>query len=120
MVVVTLPERLVLEETLELCDAIAAETGLTVDRLVVNRMPVAVSPAALDAARALATESGPLAAPAGALYAALAARESASREALEALEAAALGRYPVLRLPLEPVDPCAGDVARWLAAEGPA
>ncbi len=41
-----------------------------------------------------------------------------SREALAALSAAALGRYPVWRLPLEPVDPCAVDVARWLAAEG--
>lgn len=37
IVVVTLPERLVIEETLELCTAIAGQTGLDVDRIVVNR-----------------------------------------------------------------------------------
>jgi anion-transporting ArsA/GET3 family ATPase len=120
VVVVTLPERLVLEETLELCDAIAAETGLAVDRLVVNRMPVAVSAAAVDAARALAAEPGPLAASAGAVAAVLAVREAAAREALAALAAASLGRFPVWRLPLEPVDPSAADVARWLAEQGAA
>jgi arsenite/tail-anchored protein-transporting ATPase len=120
VVVVTLPERLVLEETLELCDAIAAETGLSVDSLVVNRMPVAVPAAALDAARALAADAGPLAAPAVVLAAVLAARELAAREARAALAAVSLGRYPVWSLPLEPVDPCAADVARWLAAQGAA
>jgi arsenite/tail-anchored protein-transporting ATPase len=120
VVVVTLPERLVLEETVELCDAIVDQTGLTVDRLVVNRMPLALPPAALDAARALAAGAGPLATPAAALAAVLAVRESAAREALAALAAASLGRYPVWRLPLAPADPSAADVAGWLAAEAAA
>jgi arsenite/tail-anchored protein-transporting ATPase len=118
IVVVTLPERLVLEETLELCAAIVSETGLEVDRLVVNRVPLPLSPAALDAARALATAPGPLAAPAAALAAVLEGRESACREAAAALSIIPHGRYPLWRLPLAPVDPSASDVARWLVAEG--
>lgn len=118
VVVVTLPEPLVLEETLELCTAIATETGLAVDRLVVNRVPLPLSPAALGAARALAADPGPLAAPAAALAAVLATREAASRAALAALAAIPQGRHGVWRLPLAPVDPAAADVVRWLVAEG--
>jgi anion-transporting ArsA/GET3 family ATPase len=118
VVVVTLPERLVLEETLELCAAIVSETGLEVDRLVVNRVPLALSPAALDAARALAVVPGPLAASAAALATVLETRESACREALAAQSAIPHGSHNIWRLPLAPVDPSAADVVRWLVAEG--
>lgn len=120
IIVVTLPERLVIEETLELCAAIAADTGLAVDRIVVNRMPVTMPEAALDDARALAQRPGPLAAPAAALAAVLAAREAASAEGLAALAALARKDHAIWRVPLAPVDPSARDVARWLRAEGAA
>jgi arsenite-transporting ATPase len=116
IVVVTLPERLVLEETLELCQAIVSETGLKVDRLVVNRVPVALSHAALEDALALAARPGPLAGAAAALASVLSARESACEEALSALSAIPIGCYAVGRIPLGQVDPSAADVARWLGA----
>jgi arsenite-transporting ATPase len=61
IIVVTLPERLVIEETLELCTAVAVEGGLAVDHIVVNRMPVSLPRAALDDARALSAAGGALA-----------------------------------------------------------
>ena len=115
--VVTLPERLVLEETLELCRAIVSETGFEVDRLVVNRVPVALSHAALDDARALAARPGPLAEAAAALASVLSARESACEEALSALSAIPSGCFAIGRIPLGQVDPTAVDVARWLGAD---
>jgi arsenite-transporting ATPase len=118
IVVVTLPERLVIEETLELCAAIAADTTLGVDRIVVNRLPVPLPPSALAAARALAATPGPLASAAGALAKVLAAREAASAEALASIEALVRHHHALFRLPLTPVDPSARDVARWLRAEG--
>ncbi len=118
VIVVTLPERLVIEETLELCAAIAADPGLDVDRIVVNRMPTALSRAALDDARALAARPGPLAAPAAALASLLAAREAASAAGLASLEAFAHKPHTIWRVPMAPVDPSARDMARWLRAEG--
>jgi anion-transporting ArsA/GET3 family ATPase len=118
IVVVTLPERLVIEETIELCAAIAADTALAVDRVVVNRVPVALPPEALGAARALAAGSGPRAGAAAALAAVLAARTEASAEGLLSIEALTRHHHAVWRLPLAPVDPSARDVARWLRAEG--
>ena len=120
IIVVTLPERLVIEETLELCAAIAAETGLDVDRIVVNRMPVPLPRAALADARALAARPGPLAEAALALAAILAAREAATAEALASLEALERKSHAIWRVPLAPIDPSAKDVARWLRAEGAA
>ncbi len=120
IVVVTLPERLVIEETLELCDALAHEVGLPADRVVVNRVPLPLPPAALADARVLAAESGPRGAAARSLVEALTAREAASAEARDALEALSLKRHAIWRLPLAPVDPSAHDVARWLRAEGAA
>lgn len=118
ILVVTLPERLVIEETLELCDALAHEVGLPADRVVVNRMPLPLPPGALDDARAMAAGGGPLGLAADALAHALAAREAARDEASSALEAVALKRHAIWRVPLAPVDPSARDVARWLRAEG--
>lgn len=120
IVVVTLPERLVIEETLELCAAVAAETGLDVDRIVVNRMPVALPRTALAEARALAEKPGPLAEAAAALAAVLAAREAVIAEGLASLQALERKHHAIWRLPLAPVDPSARDVARWLRAEGAA
>jgi hypothetical protein len=118
IIVVTLPERLVMEETLELCTAVARDTGLAVDHIVVNRMPVAMPAQALVDAREQAGRPGPLAAPAAQLAAILAAREAASTEALAALGALASHDHQIWRVPLAPVDPSAKDVARWLRAEG--
>ncbi len=50
IVVVTLPEALVLEETLELCHALQTETALNVEALVLNRQAVSLPSAALDEA----------------------------------------------------------------------
>lgn len=120
ILVVTLPERLVIEETLELCAAIAREAGLDVDRVVVNRMPLPLPRGALVEARALAASPGPLAEAARALVATLSAREAASAEGLASLDALTLARHAIWRVPQAPVDPSARDVARWLRAEGAA
>lgn len=120
IVVVTLPEALVLEETLELCESIARDPGLEVARVVVNRVPLPLSREALVDARALAATEGALARPAAALVALLEAREAASAGAAEALEVFARGPHAIWRVPLAPVDPSARDVARWLRAEGAA
>ncbi|MFO0760454.1 MAG: hypothetical protein U0359_28495 [Byssovorax sp.] len=118
ILVVTLPERLVIEETLELCAALERETGLGAERIVVNRMPEAFPDGALASAQALAAEGGPLAAHAAALAEALAARAIQREESLAAIEILARHEHHVFRVPLAPVDPAARDVARWLRAEG--
>lgn len=120
IVVVTLPERLVIEETLELCALIAQEGALTVDHLVVNRMPQALPSDALDDATRIASNSGPLAIAGAQLAAVLAARASAMREAMAALAALSTRRHVLWRVPLAPVDPSPNDVARWLLGEGAA
>ncbi|MBN1773640.1 MAG: hypothetical protein JXB32_20420 [Deltaproteobacteria bacterium] len=116
IVVVTLPERLVLEETRELCAAIAQEAGLAADRIVVNRLPARLPPEALAAARALACRPGAVGAAAAALAGVLEGREAAAAEAQAALEV--LGPRTVWRLPQAPHDPSARETAAWLQAEG--
>lgn len=118
IVVVTLPERLVLEETRELCDALAHEVGLAPERVAVNRMPLPVAPESLTEALSLADAHGPLAPAARALADTLTARASARAEAETALAALALPRHALWHIPAAPVDPSAHDVARWLRAEG--
>lgn len=118
IVVVTLPERLVLEETRELCDALAHEVGLAPERVAVNRMPLPVAPESLTDALSLASTHGPLAPAARALADTLTARASARAEAEAALAALALPRHALWHIPAAPVDPSAHDVARWLRAEG--
>ncbi len=120
LVVVTLPERLVLEETLELCETVARDPGLEVARVVVNRVPLPLAREGLEAARALVAAGGALAGPAGALVGVMEAREAASAGAAAAMEVFARGPHAVWRVPLAPVDPTARDVARWLRAEGAA
>jgi hypothetical protein len=118
--VVTLPERLAIEETLELCDALAREVGLPADRVVVNRVPLPMAPGALADARGLVAGGGALGEAAASLVRALEAREAASAEATAALEALTLKQHALWRVPLAPVDPSARDVARWLRGEGAA
>ena len=118
IVVVTLPERLVLEETRELCASIAEEAGLAVDCIVVNRLPARFPPAALDAAVALAGRTDAVGTAAASLARILAGRETAALEAQEALRV--LGPGTVWRLPQAPHDPSAREVAAWLQAEGDA
>ncbi len=120
IVVVTLPEALVLEETLELCASIEHEARMAVDRIVVNRVPIAVPEAALLEARAGAEAPGPLAASYLSLAEVLTARAAASGAALAALEALLHREHALWRVPLAPVDPSVDDVARWLRAEGAA
>lgn len=117
IVVVTLPERLVLEETLELCAAIARDAGMSVARIVVNRMPVALPEAALRDAAARA-ESGPLAASFAELTRVLQERVAISTAALASLEALVDSDHALWHIPLAPIDPSAQDVARWLRGEG--
>jgi hypothetical protein len=118
VVVVTLPERLVIEETLELCGMLARDVGLPTTRVVLNRSPRAMPPTALDDARALAARGGVLGEAAGRLAETLAGRASTVAEARASLAALASEGHGVWRLPLAPTDPDAREVARWLAEEG--
>jgi len=119
IVVVTLPERLVLQETLELCDAMDKQVGLFPSRLVVNRFPAALPAQALDDARALAASG---AVPAVmALLAALEARHASLTEADASLRDVLHGAHiPPVVLPAAPSDPTPADIAGWLKAEGAA
>lgn len=118
VVVVTLPERMVLQETIELCSALEREVGMPAARLVVNRFPGALPPAALQQARAL-SNGGALAGPGARLVEVLEARESARAEAIEALRTAPSLGVDVrpLLLPQAAFDPTADQVAEWLIRE---
>ncbi len=118
LVVVTLPEALVLEETLELCDAIERDVGMQVDRIVINRVPVAVEQLALDDVRVAARSAGPHATAYTALLTVLEARAAATNNALAALAAIHHRADLLWRIPLSPVDPKASDVAGWLRSAG--
>lgn len=118
IVVVTLPERLVLHETLELCDAMDKQVGLFPSRLVVNRYPPALPPQALDDARALAADDMPAVLP---LLAALEARHASLAEADASLRDVLDGaRIQPVVLPAAAADPMPAEVARWLTAAGAA
>jgi len=115
IVVVTLPERLVIEETVELCAALDVETGLDVARIVVNRMPVPLPAAALDDARRYAGSCARELLP---LTEILAARRGSSTEAEDAVALLARRCHGVWRLPLAPDEPSVRTVAGWLRAQG--
>lgn len=117
IVLVTLPERLVIEETVELSLAIARETGMRVDRVVVNRLRVALPAGALDDARALAATAGPASAAAGRLLPVLIAREAITTEAVASLDSLAV-EHAIWRVPLLATDPLAANVAGLLRREG--
>lgn len=117
VVVVTLPERMVLQETLELCGALEREVGMPPARLVVNRFPAELPEDALEQARALANGQ---VGPAAKLVEVLEAREAARTEAIQTLrDAPAVGVQPLL-LPVAPHDPDAAQVADWLQKESAA
>ena len=113
VVVVTLPERMVLQETLELCSALETEVGMPPSRLVVNRFPRELPAVAIDQARTLGSAAG------ARLVEVLEARVAARREALETLRGATtLGvELTPLLLPEAAFDPTAMQVAEWLAAQ---
>ncbi|MGF1466005.1 MAG: ArsA family ATPase [Sandaracinaceae bacterium] len=117
VVVVTLPERLVLQETLELCGALESEVGMTPARLVVNRLPPAVSDQALAEARALEASGGERASSVSRLVEVLEAREVARREVLDALQDAPQLHVRPLLMPRREDDPTADEIAEWLLAE---
>jgi anion-transporting ArsA/GET3 family ATPase len=121
VVIVTLPERLVLEETLELAEAMQHEVGLSPSRIVVNRVPEAIPAHALKEASRLARSEAGGARAAATLVEVLAARDQARSEALSALAEATQGLAlaPVL-VRDAPTDPSAATVADWLAAEAAA
>lgn len=119
IVVVTLPERLVLKETVALCETLEREIGLPVDRLVVNRVPTPLPDRALGEARSLASSEGPTAAAAGRLASYLDARTSVRREVLDALDSTIHVRegrsdQGLTLLPLDPGEPKARTIADWL------
>lgn len=123
VVVVTLPERLVLSETVELCHALEHDVKLPAARLVVNRLPAEMTSEAFDEARALVTRGGPEAGAARELLRVIEARAEARKDAL-AILAKAMQRGDVHSAPvlygelLE--DPKADDVATFLEKEGAA
>ncbi|MBI4704716.1 MAG: hypothetical protein HY744_26740 [Deltaproteobacteria bacterium] len=119
--VVTLPERLVLRETRELCRALRREVGLDIDRLVVNRMPAPLPEQALEEARELAGRGGDLGPDAAELARILEVRRATRAEALAALsEIMGHGAEPLVLLPLAAADPDAVTVAAWLQERGAA
>ena len=115
-IVVTLPERLVLEETLELCASIAHDPGLPVAAIIVNRVPRGFGADAMRETRALHVAS-----PGGgasALLALLESRAAASLEAAGALNGLTGGPTSLWTVPLYPTDPDVETVARALREQG--
>lgn len=123
VVVVTLPERLVLQETVELCQALTDEVQLPPSRLIVNRVPVAMPRQALEDARRLADSAGdPALAKAARLFAKrLVARQAVSDE-LDSTLLEMLGESAdqVILLPRAAIEPSADMVAAWLRERGAA
>jgi len=120
--VVTLPERLVLAETLDLCQQLAQEVGLPVDRLVVNRVPPIPEAQALADARQVASAGGVVGAAAVQLVEVLSVRMRMREEVVEALEEVARHEHArgLTRLPMAPSDPHGPQVAAWLREAGAA
>ncbi len=116
--VVSLPERLVLRETLELCTAMYREVGLTPSRLFVNRVPEPMPDGAMEAAQAIAANPGPAKDAAAELVRILDARHTSRTEAMDALFDARndLSSLMPTVLPESPIDPSSAEVARWLSA----
>ena len=127
IVVVTLPERLVLWETLTLCETVEKEVGLSVDRLVVNRVPYAPPENALADAAAMSKSEGAVGEAAQELAELLTIRDAVRKQVMEALDDT-VHRYGeekggdsgLTLLPIAPTDPTAQTVAEWLRSAGAA
>jgi arsenite/tail-anchored protein-transporting ATPase len=123
VVVVTLPQALVLQETLELCRTLTNEVGLTASRLIVNRVPTHLPQAALVDARVLAQQSpdeGERQA-AAALARVLELREAISTDLEQTLlETLGDDAASATLLPRAGMDPPSDVVAAWLAERGAA
>ncbi len=123
VVVVTMPERLVLQETLELCRALTHEVQLTPARLIVNRVPAPLPQQALDDARRLAkaADDPKLAKAARLLAERLEARRAISEDLEKTLQEM-LGdtASQATLLPHVAIDPSASMVATWLRERGAA
>ena len=116
VVVVTLPEPLVLEETLELCDALDAE--VRVDCLIVNRVTPALPASVLAEAQELGRRSDAVGEAARWLSSTLEARVQARRNAIDAISALSGNARRVRHLPSSVEAPSAEMASRWLASEG--
>lgn len=123
VVVVTLPERLVMTETIELCRALEDEVKMPVARLIVNRFPSELAPEAWDQTQALLAKGGRAGEAARELLRVMDARKSAREDTLEILSKLHTeGRteIPTLLFPESLEDLMASDVAAWLEARGAA
>lgn len=107
VVVVTLPERVVLSETLELCEKLQAEVGMVTPRLIVNRAPLFVTDDVLEETRSLAERH----ADANAYHEYFCYQREQAEEDLKLLSATAVA---VRAFDLQADDPTADDVADWL------
>jgi len=118
VVIVTLPEQLVLQETLELCQAMTDQVGLAPARVVVNRVPEPLPAHTISEAQRIAARGGAVAEAATRLIEVVAARDQARGHALDAMRSATreLSVTPVV-LPDHPVDPTSELVATWLENE---
>jgi arsenite/tail-anchored protein-transporting ATPase len=116
IVVVTLPEPLVLEETLELCAAIELEAR--VDCVVVNRFPDAPPPQATEELEALVGRGGPIGEAARWVAATLASRERARAEARAEVDALSRRARSVVVLPLGLDAPTSSETAHRLGLLG--
>ncbi len=125
VVVVTLPETLVLRETVELCQGMMQEVGLDPACLVINQMPSVIAASALAEVQRMVAEGDALG-----LNPALQAALKRAQALLEARHHARLLAATALRdaldgvsiepviLPLSPHDPTASAVAGWLMDGG--
>lgn len=119
IILVTLPERMVLRETVELADAMQQEVGLTPAAILVNRVPKPVSDAALEEAARWTKEPGSAHHnDAEKLLEALQTRRQAREEATHELEQSVMRTRDPIMLPLLGADPSADQVGEWLAQAG--
>ncbi len=109
VVVVTLPERVVLSETLELCEKLHEEVGMVTPRLIVNRAPLFVTDEVLDEAHSLAHEH----AHARAYAEYFRYQREQAEDDLQILSATTVA---VRAFDVQADDPTAEDVADWLTA----
>lgn len=120
VVVVTIPERLVLSETVELCRALETEVKLPPARLIVNRFPAELSEASFAQARALVARGGEEGTAAAELLRVIEARRAARTETLEILHTASGLHVTPLLLPESLDDVRPDEIATWLMAAGAA